>query len=126
MLVVLGYTVSIVAGIIVELATHSGWGVVVSSGIVLAFVVVLSRLFRGGNESDEPRSWWRMTAYPTAGYVLAGWFLLQAVGTMTSSVVAAAPAGWVCGVVSLVLALAYLVSAVRLTATGRSRNPARA
>jgi hypothetical protein len=126
MLVVPGYTVSIVAGIIVELATHSGWGVVVSSGIVLAFVVVLSRLFRGGNESDEPRSWWRMTAYATAGYVLAGGFLLQALGTMTSSVVAAAPAGWVSGVVSLVLALAYLVSAVRLTATGRSRNPARA
>jgi hypothetical protein len=67
-----------------------------------------------------------MTAYATAGYVLAGGFLLQALGTMTSSVVAAAPAGWVSGVVSLVLALAYLVSAVRLTATGRSRNPARA
>jgi hypothetical protein len=125
MLVIVGYAFSILAGIAVEVATHSGWGVVMSSGIVLVFVLVLSRLFRGENESDEPRPWWRMTAYPTAGYVLAGWFLLQAVAAMTSSALAVGPAGWVSGIVSLILAVAFLASAIRLTA-GRPRGPARA
>ena len=124
-LVVLGYATAIVVGIAVELGAHSGWGVVASSGIVLLLVLVLARLSRGENESDEPRKWWRMTAYPTAGFVLSGWFVLQTIGIATSSMFSASSAGWARGVVSVILAALYLISAIRLAALDRSRDPAR-
>ena len=114
MLVVLGYAVSLVVALTIGITTSTGWGVLASGVSVLAFALVFARLFRGENESDGPRPWWRMTAYPPAGYVLAGWFLLQTVGAISAA--GTGPAGLVSAVVSLGLAIAYLVSAIRLTA----------
>lgn len=126
MLVIAGYAVAILVGFMVELSTRSGWGVVASSTVVLLVVLVLSRLFRGEHESDTPRRWWRMTAYPAAGFVLTGWFLLQAISAMAAAAVLAGPAGWSSGTVSLVLAIAYANSAIRLTAIDRARRSVRA
>jgi hypothetical protein len=43
------------------------------------FFVVAVRSFRGaGEEIEPPRAWWRMTARPTAGFVLGiAWLLLE-------------------------------------------------
>lgn len=125
-LVIAGYALALLAGITVGVSTRSGWGVVVSSGIILLVVFVLTRLFRGENESDAPRPWWRTTARPTVGYVLAAWFLLQGIGGMSSSALGSASAGWVSAGVSLIIAVAYLNSAIRLTAIDRPRKEVRA
>ena len=42
----------------------------------LAIVVVGVRVFRGPDEPVEPpRAWWRMTARPFAGFLLAAYFV---------------------------------------------------
>ena len=120
-LAVAGYALAVIVGITVELTTYSGWGVVASCGIVVVLVLILTRLFRGENESDAPRQWWRMTAYPTAGYVLAVGFFVQAIGS-TTAMLTPGYVGWVSGIVSLSLAVAYLNSAIRLTAIQPQRN----
>ena len=114
--VVAGYALALVIGLVIESSTGSGWGVVVSSWIVLLLVLVLTRLFRGENESDAPRAWWRMTASPTAGYVLSGLFAFSVIGSIASSAVVLG--SWVSGIVSLVIAIAYLNSSIRLSRTG--------
>ena len=124
-LIVAGYALAVVVGIVVELSTETGWGVAASSGIVLILVLTLARIFRGEDESDTPRSWWRMTARPAAGYVLAGWFLVQAIGLSTSAMFAGGLGGWVSGFVCLAIAIAYLNSAIRLTVPTRLAPAAR-
>lgn len=125
-LTVVGYALALLVGITVESTTHSGFGVVSSSGLVLLLVLILTRLFRGENESDEPRQWWRMTARPTASYLLAGWFLLQVVGSASSALTTRPSVGWaVSAIVSLILASGYLISALRLGAMSRQQNAAR-
>lgn len=109
-----GYLVSVVSGTIVELAFGPGRGVIVSGMIALVVVLWLTRCFRGENESDAPRSWWRMSAHPTAGFVLAGWFLVQGVVTGLSVAFDAPPGAGVSAVVSSVIAVGYLNSSVRL------------
>ena len=49
----------------------------------------------------------------------------MAIGILSSSVLTAEAAGRVSGVVSMILATMYLISAIRLTAMDRSRKPAR-
>src|SRR3954454_14243375 len=99
-LIIAGYALAVVVGITVEVSTYPGWGVVAGCAVVLALVLILSRLFRGENESDAPRPWWRMTAYPTAGYVLAVWFFVQAIGSASAGMLTTGFAGWVSGIVS--------------------------
>src|SRR3954447_7985938 len=111
-LIVAGFALAVVVGVAVELSTKPGWGVAASSGIVLILVFTLARIFRDESESDAPRSWWRMTARPAAGYVLAGWFLVQAIGSSASAIFAQGSGGWVSGFVCLAIAIAYLSSAI--------------
>jgi hypothetical protein len=62
----------------------------------------LTRVFRGADESDAPRSWWRMTARPTASLMLGGvpafWILLKMMTTEVSSgeLIAALPVLGLC------------------------------
>lgn len=121
-LIIGGYALAAIVGTTIELSTYPGWGVVASCGIVLVLVLILARLFRGENESDAPRQWWRMTAYPTAGYVLAVWFFVQAIGATTTAMLTTGRAGWVSGIVSLAIAIAYLNSAIRLSAMDSQRS----
>ncbi|WP_291050745.1 hypothetical protein [Herbiconiux sp.] len=51
---------------------------VVGSVLFLALVLVGARIFRGQDEPvTPPRAWWRMTAKPTAGFVLGTYFALS-------------------------------------------------
>ena len=126
MLVIAGYAFAVLVGMTLGLSTQLGWGLAASSGIVLLLVLVLSRLFRGANENDEPRTWWRMTAHPTASYVLAVWFGVSTVGSVASAMTSNEFAGWLAGLVSLVIGALYLNCAIRLTATNRSARGLRA
>ncbi|MGO4595038.1 hypothetical protein AB4Z18_14580 [Leifsonia sp. 2TAF2] len=121
-LIAAGSALAVIVGITVELTTYSGWGVIASCGIVVVLVLILTRLFRGENESDAPRQWWRMTADPTAGFVLVGWLFVQAIGSASTAMLTGGLTGWVSGIVSLSLAVAYLNSAIRLTAIHSQRN----
>ncbi|WP_025156339.1 hypothetical protein [Leifsonia aquatica] len=120
-LIVAGYAGVVLAVIPVAVSTTAAWGVATGSGIVLLLVLALTRVFRGENESDAPRAWWRMTARPAAGYVLGLGFALQAVGATASAAPESAPAAWIGCLVSLVIAAAYLNSAVRLGAGAPDR-----
>ncbi|WP_020075938.1 hypothetical protein [Cryocola sp. 340MFSha3.1] len=113
--IIAGYALAVLAAITVGLSTQSAWGVVAGSVIVLLLVLVLSRLFRGENESDAPRSWWRMTARPPAGYALGCWFGAQAIASITTALLDDGWIGWTGGVVSLSIAALYLNSAIRLS-----------
>ncbi|WP_374008603.1 hypothetical protein [Leifsonia sp. LS-T14] len=117
-LVIAGYAFALLIGTTVGLSTQPGWGVATSSGIVLALVLVLCRLFRGANETDARRTWWRMTAGPPAAYVLACWFGVNAIASVTSTIARDDPVGWVGAVISLSLAALYLNSAIGLTGPG--------
>ena len=43
---------------------------------ILTTVWTGTRLFRGRDESDDPRQWWRATAGSKSGYVVGALFLL--------------------------------------------------
>lgn len=103
-------------GTVIEVASGSGWGVAAGVLIMVAGVAWLTRSFRGGDESDAPREWWRMTASPAAGYVLSAWFLLQAIGTALTPASGAVTAAVFSAAASGGIAVAYLNSSVRLTA----------
>jgi hypothetical protein len=120
--VILGYALAIVSGFLVGIAFAPSWGVIVGTAVLLVVIVALTRWFRGENESREPRAWWRMTARPTAGYVLAAWFFLQALTTGLSRGPHVVGAIWINVVVVFVIALAYLASSIRLGTEGRDRS----
>jgi hypothetical protein len=90
--------------------------------VLFGWILVGARIFRVPEEPIEPpRPWWRLTGRPTAGFVLAALFALQAItnqlprtlggraaddgSTTTAAVVTVACA---------TAALAYLASSLRL------------
>lgn len=79
---------------------------------LIAMVVVGVRLFRGDDEPVEPpRAWWRMTARPFAGFLMAAYFVadgLFARGSVTGTF------DVVSAVVMLLVAAAYVGSSVTL------------
>ena len=88
----------------------------------LAIVVVGVRVFRGPDEPVEPpRAWWRMTAGPVVGFLLAAYFLVDAIvarGLTTSAV----DAGGL--VTSVLIAAAYAGSSVTLLVLRAQGRPA--
>lgn len=122
MSVILGYTLALVSGFLVGITFALSWGVVVGTAVLLAVIVVLTRWFRGEHESRDPRAWWRMTARPTAGYVLAAWFFLQALTTGLSRAPQVVPVTWINVCVTLLIAFAYVASSVRLGIGERDRS----
>jgi hypothetical protein len=78
----------------------------------LVMVVVGVRLFRGEDEPVEPpRAWWRMTARPFAGFLLAAYFVAD--GLLARPTVGSGPD--VLGtVLMLLVASAYVGSSVTL------------
>ncbi|MEN0084702.1 MAG: hypothetical protein AAGC66_08030 [Leifsonia sp.] len=75
-----------------------------------AAVVVAARCFRGADEPvAPPRHWWRMTGTQAAGYLGA---VLFAVGGLCN--IGAQGPGVATGCVSLVIAGAFALSAIRL------------
>ena len=79
---------------------------------LVAMVVVGVRLFRGEDEPVEPpRAWWRMTARPFAGFLLAAYFVADALFARASTIGAFDVLGTV---VVLLVAAAYVGSSVTL------------
>ena len=85
-----------------------------SAILVLGLVVLLTRWFRGENESDQPRAWWRMTAYPPAGFVLSAWFFLTGISTLVFFEFWIMPVVWLSWAASTAIAIGYLNSSMRL------------
>ena len=55
---------------------------ILTSAIQFVWIYFATRIFRGRNELQlAPRDSWRMTARPTAGYVLGGWWTLLALSS---------------------------------------------
>lgn len=88
----------------------------------LAIVVVGVRVFRGpGEPVVPPRAWWRMTAGPVVGFLLAAYFLVDAVVPRRAD----APDLDVGGVVvSVLIALAYAASSTVLCVLRAQGRPA--
>ncbi|OII31738.1 hypothetical protein BIU98_08290 [Curtobacterium sp. MMLR14_010] len=79
---------------------------------LVAMVVVGVRVFRGDDEPvAPPRAWWRMTARPFAGFLLAAYFVADGVLARSSVSGGFDAAGTV---VMLLVAAAYLGSSVTL------------
>lgn len=101
--------------------------VLVMNAIVVAVVAVGCRSFRGrGEDVAAPRPWWRMTARPTAGFVIAALVLVNAAGAVVVAVFV--PTGRPLEVVlnpavDVVVGAFYLHSSIRLLRTGRSTRP---
>jgi hypothetical protein len=91
---------------------------VVFNLLILAFVFVAVRSFRGRDEPVEPpRAWWRMTARPTAGLLIAA-FLAASVVNYLFSTTAKTPGddftNDLSTAVNALLVLAYVQSSIRL------------
>jgi hypothetical protein len=116
--IVVGYIGVVLLSILATVAIGGGVGLAGAAVAFAAFIGVGARLFRGDGEPvAPPRPWWRMTARPLAGFVLAALFGVQAVSSVVTSLVspAGAPTGALT-IVSVLAALAYLHSSVRLRA----------
>lgn len=115
--VVLGCVAAVVAAVFGALALSVTGGLVLYCAVLGAVIVFGARAFRGdGEDPVAPRPLWRMTAKPAAGFVLAGFFALQAVSTGVSAANADAyaPLYVVAIAFSLAVAAAYLNSSLRL------------
>ncbi|WP_290473658.1 hypothetical protein [Leifsonia sp. 71-9] len=115
--VVVGYAIALTVAIVAALSATPTVGVLLYSATVVLLVVFGARTFRGeGEDPNGTRPSWRMTAKPTAGFVLAALLVLQAVSTATTAATAheLAPLYVFSVVFSLGLAGAYLNSSLRL------------
>ncbi len=101
------------AGSVVPFETvHIVWSV-----LSAVLIVVLARSFRGIDEPVEPpRAWWRLTAYPKAGWWLGALHLLAVAAPLTGTW---RPGDIVDVVSSAGLGVAFLNSSIRLTALRR-------
>lgn len=86
--------------------------------VFFAFVLLGARSFRGAGEAiDPPRAWWRVTARPTAGFVIAT-FTVLFVGFVVAAIVTQPGEHVVTYVGSAIsyaiVAVVYLQSSIRL------------
>ncbi|MGO2643132.1 hypothetical protein [Brevibacterium aurantiacum] len=82
---------------------------------LLVGVVVAARTFRGADESDAPRPWWKMTSTRGSGILLSVLFLIQGIAASVGAFASPNPPLAITGgVVALVVAALYLNSAVRV------------
>jgi hypothetical protein len=94
--------------------------------VLFGWILVGARIFRVPEEPIEPpRPWWRLTGRPTAGFVLAALFALQAITNQLTLVIGdRGRAGEDGGTASVtvvtvacaIAAVAYLASSLRLRA----------
>lgn len=115
-LVMLLYMIALVSGLLLGLAggfVEAGW--LVASAIVVVGVYGLTRVFRGEDEPEGVRRpWWRLTAYPLAGFVLALLFAAQAITVGLSPSSSLAGIGWIAVALNLLIAIGMLNSSLRL------------
>ncbi|KFF58889.1 hypothetical protein JF66_15190 [Cryobacterium sp. MLB-32] len=116
--IALGYVVGICEA--VGFAMALGWPTAAAlvAISVLAWVSLGARMFRGDNETlATPRAWWRMTARPRSGFLLAIVFLSQgAYLGVTSGQRIETELFLAMAALNALIAAAYLHSSVRLRA----------
>ncbi|RUQ21773.1 hypothetical protein [Kocuria sp. HSID16901] len=71
LLILASLAIAVALGTIVGPAAGSDV-TLVSWIIEIPLIYVLTRIFRGANESDAPRPWWQLTARSTASLMLGG------------------------------------------------------
>lgn len=101
-------------------------GAVVALAMSMVLVLFCGRTFRGPSEdASAPRSWWRFTERPMAGYILGALFAVQAISYLLQTGGGATVELRALGFVAAgSIAAAFLNSSVRLTRalrTPRSR-----
>lgn len=100
---------------------------IVAQSVSLVILALGVRAFRGRDEAvAPPRAWWRATARPTAGYLIAGFHLLGIFSVAVDTLAQQSQillTGWIALAVialySLVVATFYLQSSVRLSRARR-------
>jgi hypothetical protein len=65
--------------LIAAIPVGPGGGGILRSALAFVLILVGARLFRGADEADSARAWWRMTARVPAGLVLGSLFALVAI-----------------------------------------------
>lgn len=110
LIVAIGLTLTTVPLASVSIELSFWWGVLV----IVAAVVTAARTFRGLNETDDPRPWWKMTSTRWSGALLCVLFLLQSIVAISgASASPSLPMALTGGIVAFLLAVLYLNSAVR-------------
>lgn len=108
-----------IAGLLSSMLVGEAFGFALAAVLQLLAVLALVRWFRGDNESDAPRSLWRMTAYPVFGFILAALWIVRGLDLLIAP---AGDLGWVqYGAALLILAMAALFanSSFRLSSARR-------
>ncbi|MGM1017861.1 MAG: hypothetical protein ACQEW8_10025 [Actinomycetota bacterium] len=110
LVVVLGVTFTAVPLAVVSLELGFAWATVA----LLSAVAVAARTFRGAEESDAPRPWWKMTSTRGSGILLSVLFFVHSVTTSFGAAESANPAlALIGGSLALLVAALYLNSAIR-------------
>ena len=113
--VILGSIAALFAGLLLSAGLGEIAGGAWTTVIVSVLVYLATRVFRGAGEPVTPaRPWWKMTAQPAAGRLLAAIFAAEGVYAVLA---AKAPLSFVQCAASVVLAGAYLHSSLRLRRT---------
>jgi hypothetical protein len=123
----LGYIVAscLLVYLIAAIPVGAGGGGILRSALAFILILLGSRLFRGPDEDDSPRQWWRMTARVPAGVVLGSLCALIAivsvagyvgltVSTIAHKDVVDLPALLVNAVLAAILSYLYYGSSLRL------------
>ncbi len=108
---------AVVAGtllaILVTFGIDENAGNLVSAVFSVCAVATGCRVFRGESEdARQPRSWWRMTSKPLAGWILCALFALSAASSVLT--IGQSPIVGVSVAADAVIALGYANSSVRL------------
>lgn len=118
---VVGSVVILLLGLLLSGTVGSGgWLLAIFGAFAsVALVVFCARTFRGPDESDAPRPWWKMTGSPVWAYTFSALFLVsrpRAVQAATDPAVLAV-------VANALIAIAFVGSAVVQTRHQRRGTP---
>jgi hypothetical protein len=99
--------------ILVTFGIDENAGNLVAAVFSVCAVVAGCRVFRGESEdAGQPRSWWRMTSKPSAGWILCALFALSAASSVLT--IGQSPVVGVSVATDAAIALGYANSSVRL------------
>jgi hypothetical protein len=119
---VAGYVGLFCAALFSALLVNFTAGAAIYVVLFLVWATLGTRFFRGDGEPVEPsRPWWKLTARPTAGWILAALLFLQSVWVLTSSLAGPGAAGSVLvAAVYFIVAALFVHSSIRLRTTRSS------
>lgn len=116
-LVVGAYVVGFLLALLVAASAGMTASMVFLVAAVCLVVLYFTRMFRGEDESDAPRLWWKMTAAPTSGFLFGTIFILQAGSLLLTRLDGDITRNVVTGVAAIAyvyLGAAFIRSSVRL------------